>query len=119
MTLGVDNLERALNFYRSLGLHSPGIIGTEFPGDDETPAGAAAMFELGGGLILSLYPRTELAKDAGVPSPGMAEGGFSLGHLVSSRESVDAMLDLARQAGARMFGEAHDRPWGIYSGYFA
>ena len=66
LTLGVGDLERSLEFYRALGLESPGVIGTEFPGDESTPSGVAAMFELDGGLILALYPRTELAKDANV-----------------------------------------------------
>jgi catechol 2,3-dioxygenase-like lactoylglutathione lyase family enzyme len=52
LTLGVANLERSLDFYRALGLDSPGIIGTEFPG------GTAAMFELADGLILALYGAT-------------------------------------------------------------
>ena len=68
ITLAVDDLERALVFYRDgLGLDSPGVVGDEFPGDDEGPAGAVAMFELEGGLILAVWPRTELAKDARVP----------------------------------------------------
>src|SRR5262245_8985510 len=50
ITLAVDELERALVFYRDgLGLDSPGVVGTDFPGDDESPAGAVAMFELDGG----------------------------------------------------------------------
>jgi catechol 2,3-dioxygenase-like lactoylglutathione lyase family enzyme len=67
VTLGVDDLERALGFYRDgLGLPSEGITGTQFAGDEQNPAGAVAMFNLDDGLILSLYPRSELAKDAGV-----------------------------------------------------
>ena len=34
ITLAVDDLERALVFYRDgLGLDSPGVVGTEFPGE--------------------------------------------------------------------------------------
>jgi uncharacterized protein len=54
ITLAVGDLDRALAFYRALGLESSGVIGTEFPGDETTPAGAAAMFRLHGGLILSV-----------------------------------------------------------------
>jgi uncharacterized protein len=119
LTLAVDDLDRALQFYRAgLGLESPGVVGTEFAGDDATPAGAVAMFELEGGLILSLYPRSELAKDADVPLGPPKTGGFSIGHAVSSKEEVDALLARAEAAGATLTGEAHDRPWGIYSGYF-
>jgi catechol 2,3-dioxygenase-like lactoylglutathione lyase family enzyme len=68
ITLAVGDLERALTFYRDgLGFESSGIVATEFPGDDINAAGAIAMFQLQGGLILTVYPRTELAKDANVP----------------------------------------------------
>jgi uncharacterized protein len=117
ITLAVDDLERALAFYRALGLQSPGVTATKFTGDETHPAGAIAMFRLGGGRILSLYPRSELAKDAGIP-PGPAQSGeFSLGQIVATRDEVDALLVRAEAAGAPVT-EVHDRPWGIYSGYF-
>jgi catechol 2,3-dioxygenase-like lactoylglutathione lyase family enzyme len=118
ITLAVSDLERALAFYRALGLESPGVVGTEFPGDDTTPAGSAAMFELDGGLILSLYPRTELAKDAGVELGPPKTGEFSIGQLVASKSEVDAVLAEAKAAGATFTNEPGERPWGIYSGYF-
>jgi hypothetical protein len=58
ITLAVDDLERALAFYRALGLESRGVTATKFTGDDTHPAGAIAMFQLDGGRILSLYPRS-------------------------------------------------------------
>lgn len=117
ITLAVDDLERALAFYRSLGLESSGIVAGELT-DDETGAnGAIAPFMLEGGLMLSLYPRSELAKDAGI-SPGLGQSGeFSLGQIVRSRDEVDAILAKAKANGAPVT-EVHDRPWGIYSGYF-
>jgi catechol 2,3-dioxygenase-like lactoylglutathione lyase family enzyme len=119
ITLAVSDLDRALRFYRDgLGLASPGIIGTEFPGDDTNPAGDAAMFELDGGLTLALYPRRELAKDANVPTGPPKTGEFSLGHTVASRADVDALLAHAQAAGATLTDQPHERPWGIYSGYF-
>ena len=117
LTLGVSDLERSLAFYRRLGLESPGVIGTEFTGDETTPAGAAAMFRLRDGLVLALYPRTELSKDANVPLEATT-GAFSIGHLVSSKADVDAVLAEAEAAGATLTDEPHERPWGIYSGYF-
>jgi uncharacterized protein len=120
LTLGVSDLERATSFYRDgLGLPSPGITATEFGGDDKHPAGAIAMFTLDDGLRLALYPRSELAKDAGVDASHTAGSGLSIGHIVERREDVDRVLDLARRAGARVLGPAHDRPWGICSGYFS
>ena len=117
LTLGVGDLERALAFYRELGLESPGVIGTQYVGDETTPAGAAAMFELRGGLTLALYPRSELAKDANVPLEPTT-GPFSIGHFVASKAEVDAVLAQAEAAGATVTGEPYERPWGIYSGYF-
>jgi hypothetical protein len=119
ITLAVADLERALAFYRDgLGLESRGVIGTEFIGDDVDPAGAVALFELPSGLFLSLYPRTELAKDAKVPLGPPKTGEFSIGHAVAGRVEVDAMLTQAQAAGATLTDQPHDRPWGIYSGYF-
>jgi catechol 2,3-dioxygenase-like lactoylglutathione lyase family enzyme len=119
LTLAVTDLDRALAFYREgLGLTSDGLTGTDYLGDDQTPAGAVAMFHLDGGLILALYPRTELAKDATVPFGPPKSGEFSIGHIVASKQEVDALLAQAVAAGATLTAPAHDRPWGIYSGYF-
>jgi catechol 2,3-dioxygenase-like lactoylglutathione lyase family enzyme len=118
ITLGVNDLERALSFYRALGLESPGVIGTEFVGDETNPGGAAAMFELQGGLTLSLYSRTDLAKDANLEFGAPQTGEFSIGHIVGSRSEVDELLARAEAAGATLTDEPHERPWGIYSGYF-
>jgi hypothetical protein len=119
ITLAVADLDRALAFYRDgLGLETSGVTGTRFAGDEENAAGAVVMFHLRGGLILALYPRTELAKDAAVPFGPPKTGEFSIGHLVEDRAGVDALLARAEQAGATLTGQPHDRPWGIYSGYF-
>jgi catechol 2,3-dioxygenase-like lactoylglutathione lyase family enzyme len=118
ITLAVTDLERALDFYRALGLESSGVIGTEFTGDDTNPSGRAAMFELAGGLTLALYPRTELAKDANVPFGPPKAGEFSIGQLVAGKADVDALLAKAEAAGATLTDEPHERAWGIYSGYF-
>ena len=118
ITLGVADLDRALAFYRDgLGLQTEGIVGTEFAGSDTEPAGAVAMFTLAGGLVLSLYPATELAKDAG-DSTARTAGAVSLGHFVDRREKVDELLDRAARGGGTALG-THERPWGIYAGYFA
>ena len=119
ITLAVADLDRALAFYRDgLGLESRGVIGAEFVGDEVEPGGAVAMFELQGGMILCLYPRTELAKDAKIPPGPPRSGEFSIGHAVTSEAEVDAVLAQAQAAGATLTDQAHNRPWGIYSGYF-
>jgi catechol 2,3-dioxygenase-like lactoylglutathione lyase family enzyme len=119
ITLAVADLERALAFYRDgLGLESTGIFGAEFAGDETNPSGAVAMFYLQGGLILSVWPRSELAKDALIPFGPPKTGEFSLGHAVASKEEVDALIARAEAAGATVTQSPRDRPWGIYAGYF-
>lgn len=120
ITLAVKDLDASLRFYRDgLGLPSSGIVGTEFPGSETEPAGRVAMFQLRDDFILSLYPAGELAKDAGVAADHTSGHGFSLGHQVDSREEVDRVLRAVEDAGATLVGSVGERPWGIYSGYFA
>jgi catechol 2,3-dioxygenase-like lactoylglutathione lyase family enzyme len=58
ITLGVDDLERALRFYRDgLGFKTEGIIGEEFEHC------AVAFFHLAGGVRLALWPRRSIAHD--------------------------------------------------------
>jgi uncharacterized protein len=119
ITLGVEDLERSLAFYRDgLGFATTGIVGQQFHGSDTEPAGAVVFFELQDGLRLALYPRKELAKDAGEPGGAQNSREFSMGYVVDSRAAVDDLLKKAVAAGATMTGSTHDRPWGIYSGYF-
>jgi catechol 2,3-dioxygenase-like lactoylglutathione lyase family enzyme len=119
ITLAVGDLKRALRFYRDgLGLDSPGIVGEEFIGDEQQAAGAVVMFKLANGLTLALYPRAELSKDAKVPLGPAKTGEFSIAQFVDSREEVDAVLEQAQSAGATVSDLGHERPWGIYSGYF-
>ena len=122
LTLGVHDLEKSLAFYRDgLGLATEGIIGTEFEG------GAVVFFELNGGLTLALYPKVQIAKDANLPvaQPGTGElavghftiGHFTIGHNVNSKAEVDAVMEQARKAGAKI-DPARDRAWGGYTGHF-
>jgi predicted lactoylglutathione lyase len=118
ITLAVEDLERSLSFYRCLGLESPGIVATEFSGDEETAAGDIVIFQLEREMMLCLYPRRELAKDAKIEAATPSTGSFSIGHAVATREEVDALLDAAEVAGASVTVKAYDRPFGVYSGYF-
>jgi len=113
LTLGVDDLEKSLGFYRDgMGLPTQGIIGTEFQD------GAVAFFSLNDDLILALYPKAALAKEAKVPGSPPSPAEFSIGHNVRSKQEVDAVMKQAEQAGARITDPAHDRFWGGYSGHF-
>jgi uncharacterized protein len=113
LTLGVDNLERAVAFYRDgLGFYTKGIVGQEFE------HGAVAFFDLENGLKLALWPRADLAFDAGVVQTPASSTEFSLGHNVNSRAEVDAVMETARKAGAEIIKPARETFWGGYAGYF-
>jgi catechol 2,3-dioxygenase-like lactoylglutathione lyase family enzyme len=113
ITLGVDDLERAVAFYRDgLGLKTQGIVGTEFE------HGAVAFFDLQKGLKLALWPRKSIAHDAGVAVAGASETHFTIGHNVSSKREVDEVMKQAKRAGARIVKPAQDTFWGGYAGYF-
>ena len=113
ITIGVDDLERAYCFYHDgLGLKSAGIVGQEFE------YGAVAFFDLQSDLKLALWPRTSIAHDSGLALSNPSPIEFTLGHNVSSREEVDAVLQQATQAGATIVKPAQDTFWGGYAGYF-
>ncbi len=113
ITLGVDDLDRALAFYRDgLGLATDGVIGTEFE------HGAVAFFQLEGNLTLALWPRADIAWDSGVPQGQRSSTEFTLAHNVRTREEVDATLAQAARAGARIVKPAADTFYGGFAGYF-
>ncbi|TAK72527.1 MAG: VOC family protein [Betaproteobacteria bacterium] len=113
ITLGVDDLEKAVRFYRDgLGLKTEGIVGTEFE------HGAVAFFDLQAGVKLALWPRKSLAHDAGIQLGRRSMTEFSIGHNVSSKFEVDTVMEQAKRAGAVIVKQAHDTFWGGYAGYF-
>lgn len=117
ITLGVDDLDRALRFYRDgLGLRSDGIVGQEFE------HGAVAFFDLQAGLKLAVWPRSSIAHDSGLPlDPASASARateFTLGHNVGSKAEVDAVMQQATAAGACIVKPAQVTFWGGYAGYF-
>ncbi len=113
LTLGVDDLERAVRFYRDgLQLHTTGIIGTEFE------SGAVAFFDLQPGLKLALWPRASIARDSGLCLGAASATEFTIGHNVSSKAEVDAVMEQARIAGAVIVKPAAETFWGGYAGYF-
>ncbi len=113
LTLGVDNLERAVAFYRDgLGLPTKGILGTEFE------HGAVAFFQLQSGLKLALWPRTSIAHDTGLPLSPVSSTSVTLAHNVSSSEEVDAIMAKAARAGAEVVKPAQVTFYGGYAGYF-
>jgi catechol 2,3-dioxygenase-like lactoylglutathione lyase family enzyme len=114
VTLGVDDLERAVAFYRDgLGLPTEGIVGREFE------HGVVCFFELAGGLKLALWPRASLAHDAGLPVTPRSATEFTLASNVHSREEVDAVMAQAEAAGAKLVKPAAETFYGGYAGCFA
>ncbi|WP_353156044.1 VOC family protein [Herminiimonas fonticola] len=113
ITLGVDDLEKSLRFYRDgLGLQTQGIIGEEFE------HGAVAFFDLQAGLKLALWPRNSMAHDTGLAVAPVSATEFTIGHNVSSRDEVDAVMLQAQDAGASIVKQAQTTFWGGYAGYF-
>lgn len=113
LTLGVDDLERSLRFYRDgLGFATEGIIGTQFE------HGAVAFFDLQHGLKLALWPRASIAHDTGLALTPPSATDLTIAHNVGSRAEVDAVMAQAKQAGAKVVKPAHDTFYGGYAGYF-
>jgi uncharacterized protein len=114
LTIGVDDLERSLAFYRDgLGLRTKGIVGREFA------HGAVAFFDLQSGLKLAIWPRADLAHDTGLRKTPPSPTEFSIGHNVRSEREVDTVMKKAERAGARIVKPAQKTFWGGYAGYFA
>jgi catechol 2,3-dioxygenase-like lactoylglutathione lyase family enzyme len=114
LTIGVDDLERSVAFYRDgLRLRTSGIVGREFE------HGAVAFIDLQAGLRLALWARDDLAHDTGLPKSPRSPTEFSIGHNVRSEQEVDAVMREAEQAGARVVKRAQKTFWGGYAGYFA
>lgn len=107
VTLGVADLERSRRFYEQ-------GLGWAKGTDDE----GIAFYQLNG-LVFALFPRRELASDAGLPPDGSGFGGVTLAYCTRSREEVDDTLRRAQRAGAHILKAAGDTSWGGYSGYFA
>ena len=113
ITIGVDDLERSLRFYRDgLGFTTEGIFGQEFE------YGAVAFFDLQAGLKLAIWPRKSISHDSGIPLSHPNPTEITLGHNVSSQAEVDEVMEQAKKAGAVIVKPAQETFWGGYAGYF-
>ncbi|WP_292861116.1 VOC family protein [Microbacterium sp.] len=106
VTLGVNDLERSIRFYRALGWEP----------HPSSVAGEVAFYQAGG-LVVGLWSRRALAADSGTVDSG-GWGGVTLAHNVVSRDEVDSVLTDAEAAGARIGRRAAETDWGGYSGIF-
>jgi uncharacterized protein len=119
ITLAVDDLNRSLAFYRDgLGWPTEGIVGQEFHDPATGADGTIAIFTLEDGLMVMLYERANLAKDASLPAGPPSSTEFSLGIPATSQAEVDRLLAQAAAAGGTLTAPAHMRPFGVYSGHF-
>lgn len=113
LTLGVDDLEISLRFYRDgLGFTTDGIVGTQFE------HGAVVFIQLQPGLRLALWPRKSISHDTSLAVGPPSATEMTLGHNVGSRQEVDEIMQQAAAAGAVIVKRAHETFWGGYSGYF-
>jgi len=110
ITLGVEDLERSLIFYRD---------GLGFPTTRKSESGVI-FFQMGG-TCLALYPYENLAKDVSdtFVVPRSKFSGITLAHNVRTKEEVAQILQMAERAGGRIEKEAQDVFWGGHSGYFS
>lgn len=113
VTIGVNDLESALRFYRDgLGLQTDGIVGQEFE------FGAVAFFPLEGGVRLAIWERRSIVADTGLQRDPPNPTEFTLGHNVASPAEVDQVMRQAKAAGATITKPAQQTFWGGYAGYF-
>jgi uncharacterized protein len=103
ITLAVDDMTRAVDFYCALGL-------TPARADDDI-----AFFQLNG-VVLALYGREALARDAGLDTD--IRFRTVLAHNCADQAAVDRLLARATEAGARLTQPASTVFWGGYRGYF-
>lgn len=113
LTLGVNDLKKAMDFYqKGMGWQTKGIVGTEYEN------GAVVMFELDRGQMLCLYERKNLAWDSHLTEQAESATEFSIGYFVNSEKEVDAIMERAKKAGAKITKPAQKAFWGGYHGYF-
>lgn len=97
VTLGVDDLDRAVAFYRALGWPAP-----------ERPDTAVAFFQAGG-MVFALWTGVQ----------GRGAPGVELAYNVRAPEDVAPVLEAAVAAGGSLVRPAERAEWGGTSGAFA
>jgi hypothetical protein len=112
ITLGTSDLARSRRFYEALGFKAASASQ-----DD------VVFFQMGGGVVLALWPWARLAEDANLPEaarePAPPHASMSLAQNLRSAAEVDAVMAEAERAGARILKPGGKAFWGGYTGYFA
>ncbi|MCP8939263.1 VOC family protein [Alsobacter sp. SYSU M60028] len=106
VTLGVADLARSRAFYERLGWTASSAGGE-----------GVCFFDLNG-VVLALFARPELAKDAGLADLPPA-GAVALAQNLPDRDAVDEAMREAIAAGGEPRRAAEATFWGGYSGYVA
>ncbi len=106
ITLGVNDLKTSRNFYQDIFGWKP----------EANSSDNVVFFKLNG-IMLSLFPREELAKDAHVSAEGSGFRPFSLAYNLRSEKDVDALVAELRSKGAVVLKSPQKVFWGGYSGY--
>lgn len=107
VTLGVTDLKRSQEFYSQ-------TLGWKITRPQE-----GIVFFQAGGVVLALFPREELAKDALVSAKGQGFAGFSLAYNAQSEAEVDEIIRDLKSKGVKILKEPQKVFWGGYSSYFA
>jgi uncharacterized protein len=107
VTLGVKDLEASRKFYTETLGWKPSAESND-----------AITFIQAGGVVLALFPRDELAKDALVAAEGSVFSGFTLAHNVRSEAEVDQIIADLKSKAVKITKEPQIMPWGGYSSYF-
>jgi uncharacterized protein len=108
VTLGVTDLDASRRFYLD-GLGWQALL----------DAGEAVFVRVGPGLVLSLYGRADLAREAGTATGPVEPPPFSLAHNVNSPEEVERVVADMRAAGGTVVAEPSRASWGGVTAYVA
>jgi uncharacterized protein len=108
ITLGVNDFERSLKFYRDGLDWKPSSVSQD----------NVAFFPMGG-VVFALYPREKLAEDATVSASGTGFSGITLAYNTRSQDEVDSILNQVEGLGAKIVKKGQKVFWGGYNGYFA
>ena len=108
ITLGVKNFERSLRFYRD---------GLSWPTKAKTEDGIA-FFDLHD-IILAIFGKNDLARDATVDPDGNGFSGVTLAHNTGSETEVNEIMRRAEEIGAKVVKRPQKTDWGGYGGYFS
>lgn len=109
ITLAVSDLDLSRRFY---------VDGLGWVPELDEP-GEVLMFKVADKVVLSLWVETGFAAEIGQPPSRVGVPPITLSHNLATPQGVDTVLEQARAAGASEVGEASEREWGGYSGYFA